>query len=327
VHIAYIGNFEPEHSTENEVRRALTNNEHGVTRFQEGDPVQLDFLIDYIQHDHQEPIKVILWTRTASKAALSGEARYWKLLAAARKAGVPVVGYHLDRWWGLARQSEIADDPFFQVDLLCTADGGHQPEWEAAGVNHVWFPPAISERHCRLGTPREEYASDIAFVGSWQGGYHPEDVYRPALINWLKRNYDRRVKFWPEPGQHAIRGDDLTDLYASVKVVVGTSCLAPKVDGSPMDMYCSDRCPETIGRGGLLLHPHVEGVTGKLFRHHWWKLDDLNELGSQIELLLAEPEDVRRAYAAAAQDHVRETATYEVRVRELIALLNERGML
>jgi hypothetical protein len=43
--------------------------------------------------------------------------------------------------------------------------------------------------------------------------------------------------------------------------------------------------------------------------------------------MLGTSENVRRAYAVAAQDHVRETATYEVRVRELIALLNERGML
>jgi hypothetical protein len=93
-----------------------------------------------------------------------------------------------------------------------------------------------------------------------------------------------------------------------------------------MVRYVSDRCPETIGRGGLLLHPRVEGVTGSLFRHHWWELDDWNMLGEQIALLLAEPEDTRRAYAVAAQGHVRETATYEVRVRELLALLVERGM-
>ena len=103
--------------------------------------------------------------------------------------------------------------------------------------------------------------------------------HRSRLVKWLRKNYDRQVKFWPEPNQHAVRGDDLTDLYASVKVVVGDSCLVPKPDGSPMTHYCSDRIPETLGRGGLLLHPVVEDVTGKLFNHHWWKLGRLERTG------------------------------------------------
>ena len=43
---------------------------------------------------------------------------------------------------------------------------------------------------------------------------------------------------------------------ASVDAVVGDSCLVP-----PTRLYYSDRMPETIGRGGLLIHPYVEGCT------------------------------------------------------------------
>lgn len=322
MHIAYCGNFEPEHSTENEVRQALENNGHVVVRRQEGAPNALDALIDNVGS-----FDLILWTRTASKAAISGEARYWKLLATARKAGVPVVGYHLDRWWGLKRQAEIELDPFFRVDLLCTADGGHDDEWESVGVNHAWFPPAISERHCRLGTPRDEFTSDIAFVGSWQPGYHEEDVYRPELIRWLRKNYDRQVKFWPEPGQHAIRGDDLTDLYASVSVVVGTSCLAPKVDGSPMTHYCSDRIPETLGRGGMLIHPSVLGIDSMYRFHALYQRDTLEQLGAGIDTLLNQSGPVVDQYRLDASTFIKAEHTYEVRMRQLVDLLNERGML
>jgi hypothetical protein len=324
VHVAYIGNFEPEHSTENEVRRALENNGHRVSPFQEGHPEQLDELTFWMGR-HPQTVDLVMWTRTGGLAAKSGEALYWKLLATARKAGVPVVGYHLDRWWGLKRQAEIATDPFFRVDLLVSPDGGHDEEWEKAGVNHVWFPPGISERHCRLGTPQERFKSDIAFVGSWQPGYHEEDTYRPELIRWLRKNYDRQVKFWPEPGQHAIRGDDLTDLYASVKVVVGTSCLAPKVDGSPMTHYCSDRIPETMGRGGVLLHPWVEGLT-PLFQHDYWYLNSLEDLRGMIDLRL-EDGTLRSAERETAVENTKRDHTYEVRMRQLVDLLNERGML
>jgi len=336
---AFIGNFDPPHSTENELARALINNGHSVGQAQEGTPGDLDALIEWLQHPPADlrPVDVVLWTRTASLAEKSGTERYWKLLATARQAGVPVVGYHLDRWWGLARQAEIEMDPFFRVDLLVSPDGGHDEQWEKAGVNHVWFPPGISARHCRLGTPRPEFTSDIAFVGSWQGGYHPEDVYRPALINWLKRNYDRRVKFWPEPGQHAIRGDDLTDLYASVKVVVGTSCLAPKVDGTPMTHYWSDRIPETLGRGGLLVHPHVDGLWDHFKMRHTpiisYTVGDLDRMGHVIDAAFEmtgsaainglTPDEHRQRQC----DFVREHHSYETRMRQLVDLLTERGML
>jgi hypothetical protein len=322
MHVAYCGNFEPPHSTENDVARALENNGHTVHRVQENKLDEWGKLIADIDDPH-----FILWTSTKQYADHVGREVQWEMLAEARRAGTPVVGYHLDRWWGLDRQDRIFHDPFFRVDLLCTADGGHDDQWMEAGVNHLWFPPAISEANCGVGTPREEYASDIAFVGNWQGGYHPEWKHRAELVDWLAKRYGNRVKFWPKRGEHAIRGDDLRDLYASTKVVVGDSCLVPKTDGSPMTHYCSDRIPETLGRGGNLLHPWVDGVTGELFGHHYWELGDWATLKRQVDVLLFEYPEIRESCITKRAEHVRMNHTYEVRMRQLVGVMKERGML
>jgi hypothetical protein len=332
MHIAYIGNFGPEHSTENDVARALENNGHEVHRFQEGEALALEALTAEVRAGNYA---FVLWTRTKGLADKVGDTAQYRLLHAAHRPAVPVVGYHLDRWWGLERSKQVWEDPFFQVDLLCTADGGHDDSWDMASVNHAWFPPAISERNCGIGTPRAEYESDIAFVGSWQGGYHREWKHRAELVAWLSRTYGDRVKFWPKHGQPAIRGDDLKDLYASVKVVVGDSCLVPKADSTPMTHYCSDRIPETLGRGGVLVHPHVKGITD-LYLYQWeYDLWNWASLKQTIDRIVSDEifddESVgytsRDEYRSLQVQHITERHTYEVRMRHLVNLLTERGML
>lgn len=323
MHISYIGNGIPPHSTENDVRRALENNGHTVTFVQENELDQWGKLIADIDDPH-----FILWTSTKQYADHVGREIQWEMLAEARKAGTPVVGYHLDRWWGLDREDRIFHDPFFRVDLLCTADGGHNEQWAQAGINHAWFPPAISEQNCGVGTPREEYTSDIAFVGNWQGGYHREWKHREELVNWLAKRYGNRVKFWPKRGEHAVRGEALKDLYASVKVVVGDSCLVPKKDGSPMTHYCSDRIPETLGRGGMLAHPAVEGIDDLYGGFSPWPLGDWSALKGVIEALTSiEPSGPLDTYLSDQMQHIRENHTYEVRMRQLVEVMTVKGML
>ena len=117
----------------------------------------------------------VLWTRTgwdlgAAQAKFVGS--QWRLLVEASKLGIPVVGYHLDIWWGLKRQHLVTEEPFFQSDLVITADGGHDPDWAREAINHLWMPPGISLGEAELGTKRTEFTSRLAFVGSHDGGYH-----------------------------------------------------------------------------------------------------------------------------------------------------------
>lgn len=325
--IAYVGNFAPPHSTENHVVRALRSRRHTVTALQENSPATWSRLTrDRLAFD------VVLWTRTAwdwPRLGLTVE-RAWAVqieaLGRLRSLGIPTIGYHLDRWWGLAREHEVAEEPFFCVDLLVTADGGHDAEWERAGVAHAWLPPAVSTAEARPGTRRASYAADVGFVGSWQGGYHAEWPHRAELVGWLMHTYGERVRFWPAPGRQAVRGAALRDVYASVKVLVGDSCLA-----GGASRYFSDRVPETVGRGGFLVHPHVDGVTDGT--HYTagehlatWPLGDWDRLRDTIDAALADDAG-RAAVAGAGRRHVLAHHTYERRVEQLVALAETRRLL
>lgn len=318
--VAYIGNFVPEHSTENHVREAWERRGQRVIRIQEGDPIAFDKLMDGMSK-----VDLVLWTRTADLASKWGHKNQWRMLSQAKRLGVPTAGFHLDRWWGLDREAAVWTEPFFRCDYVITADGGHDEQFRDVGVNHVWLPPAVSLAETELGDYREEYASDITFVGSWQPGYHAEWTHRPELIRFLKESYPKQVRFWPRPGQPSIRGKDLRDLYASVKVVIGDSCL---VGGATH--YWSDRIPETIGRGGFLIHPYVEGIKdhfqiGDYKTAHLltWDVGQWEALGRKIEWSLQYPEE-RQAIAAAGREHVRRYHTYDVRVEQITDIVGKR---
>lgn len=327
--ILYIGNFEPPHSTENHVKRALEANGHHVDDVQENEPGAWRQMA---KGAFPPDLDFIMWTRTGwdySKLLYQNDyearALQSQMLITAARLRIPTVAYHLDLFFGLgAKRVAVLDEPFFQCDVVITADGGHPVEFAARGINHTWFPPAVSEAECEPGMFRDEFRSPIAFVGSWQGGYHSEHAHRQELVQWLQANYARDCAFWPRPGHPAIRGADLRDLYASVDVVVGDSCFAGKVAN-----YWSDRIPETLGRGGFLLHPYVEGLDDAFpVALPWtWRAGDWGDLGSQIEDALAMSRESRARRTGEARDYVLQRHTYEVRMRQLVALLQERELL
>lgn len=308
---AYIGNHSTPHSTESHVALALENNGHTVVRIQEAAKTWrwMGTSVAAAECD------AVLWTTTYDFAPPDTfpEQRTW--LAA---CPVPVIGYHLDLWWGLDRESRVWESPFFRCDLVCTADGGHPDQWEQAGVRHCWFPPGVSAAECEPGTYRDELASALLFVGSWQGGYHAESRHRHELVEWLRK---RGCRFVPAKGQPALRGAALRDLYASAKVVVGDSCMVPN-----LPCYWSDRIPETCGRGAFLLHPNVEGLD----RHHphlvTWEAFDWGEADRLVDRYLADG-DAREQVAILNRDHVLSFHTYEVRMRQLVETMHTHGLL
>lgn len=317
--VAYLGNFGPEHSTENHVARAWEANGHEVRHIQEGEVRAFDVPAAADGAD------LFLWTQTQGLADTGGtvEERQ-RMLDTFRFKGIPTVGYHLDRWFGLDREWRVRSEPFFRCDLVVTADGGHQEQFTAAGVKHRWLPPAVSAAECEPGSFRPELTDDVVFVGSWRGGYHAEWEHRPQLIDWLRRTYNGRIGLYPVEGLPAVRGESLRDLYASAKVVVGDSCL---VGGATS--YWSDRIPETLGRGGFLIHPWVEGIEehftdGEHLR--LWCLGDWDELHELTERYLADDAE-RSRIATAGRAHVLANHTYEVRVRQVLDLLCEEGLL
>lgn len=314
VNIAYVGNFTPPHSTENEVRKALEALGHDVTCVQEGERQSwLDLSVTTHHYD------VILWTRTADLAKRISHAEQHALLLRARQTITPTVAFHLDRWWGLrehGREDSVWTEPFFRCQYFFSTDGAHDTEWATVGVNHHWMPPGVSEFECVPGTPRDEWRSDIGFIGSHRG-YHGEHPHRQQLVSWLRDTYGDRVRFWPEPGQPAVRGDDLRDLIASVKVWVGDSCLAPRADGGPMVRYWSDRVPEVTGRGGFLLHPFVEGMTQHHPHVNTWPMGDWDLLREHIDRWV-ENDGEREMRAADQRSETLVHHTYSVRMAQVL---------
>jgi hypothetical protein len=117
-----------------------------------------------------------------------------------------------------------------------------------------------------------------------------------------------------------VRGQALNDLYASVPVIVGDSCLYKSTG-----RYVSDRIPETLGRGGFLIHPHVDGVTdGALWRagEHLvcWDVGDWAGLRARIDESLANVA-LRERIRIQGQDHTRAHHTYSHRVNEVLEVI------
>jgi hypothetical protein len=297
--VIYCGNFRPEHSTENHLLTALRTNGHDVRPLQEDDPRTFNSLA--WEPEVMRWADMILWTRTGwdwesvyPGGTVKAHADQRRMLRRARDWNIPVVGYHLDIWFA----------------------------WDHQGVNHVWMPPGVSAPECELGTPRDEFRSKLAFVGSWTGGYHQEHQHRHELVKWLQANFRRDCAFYPQPGAPAVRGAALRDLYASVEVVVGDSCFA----GTGLPNYWSDRVPETMGRGGALIHPDVPNL-GIHFPHlAMWKAYDWDALGNMIEIGLSWPKE-RRELAMAGREHVLAHHTYEIRMNQVVDLLQDRGLL
>lgn len=291
--VAYVGNFSHAHCTEVHVAASLEQLGHQVVRLQEN-TVNWRSLPRIVA---DRKAHMLLWTRTW---AVDDEACL-AALASLKNQGVPTVSYHLDRWWGLDREYQVATQPFFRTAMVWSPDGGNDHRWEEAGVNHRWIPPGVFGPECGLVVPDPgRFPHEVVFVGTYPYPHAEWAPYREALINRFADHYGDRFAVWPRDRRHAIRGRDLQTLYASARVVVGDSCLV----GHPT-RYWSDRIPETLGRGGLLIHPEVEGLD------EWYQSDvdlitypvgDFSAAVDACDALLANPE-----VADEIRTHGRET--------------------
>lgn len=244
--IAYVGNFRHTWCTEVHVAASLRQLGHQVIEVQE-DQLRWPDLPERVERAH-----LVLWTRTwpADMEVVL------PVLDRLRDRRIPSVSYHLDRWWGLDREHQVADQPFFHTDLVVSPDGGSDERWAAAGVNHLFLPPGVYGAECGVvpAQPRQ-FPHQVVFVGSVPYP-HPEWApYRQELVDRMARRFGSRFGIYPRNRRQPVRGRALQSLYATAKVVVGDSCLS-----GGATYYWSDRVPETLGRGGLLIHPEVEGL-------------------------------------------------------------------
>jgi hypothetical protein len=309
--VLYVGNYRHDFCTEVHLARDMEALGHTVFRFQEppggGDLATLDQIQNLAEgHD------LVMWTRTWG---LPPEATdLWRRL---EYRGIATASYHLDLYVGLERQQKVVHDPFWTTGTVFTPDGDPESaKWfHRHGINHVYSPPAVVSDECVPGTYRAELDYDVIFVGSKH--YHPEWRHRPALLQWLADTYGPRFKRYGGDVQ-VMRGQDLNDLYASAKVVVGDSLCLPGHTN-----YWSDRYYETVGRGGFLVAPAVPGIEEHFLNdvhlalYDFWDFDGLKAI---IDHYLAD-EFTRHRIQHRGQAHVRENHTYKHRLAEAFGRL------
>lgn len=315
--IAFLGNFSVSFTTENHLAGSFELLGHTVTRIQEGDVRAEDIPALVASHD------LFVHTQTYNLAVRAGtESERAQMYDQIHAAGIPMVGIHLDKWVSLQRETQLTTDPYFthlgHLGTMFTADGGNQARFTQLGINHHWLPPGVFAPECVLGQLVPQFRSPIAFVGNWRGKYHPESRHRHELITWLQRTFRQQVNFWPK-GQ-SIRGQQLSDLYASVQIVVGDSCFSGDERGRS---YISDRIPECLGRGGFLLHPYTEGIDdlftdGKhLVYYEPFNWTDLRDKITYYLNHKVERDEIR----LAGFEHVKAMHTYTHRVQAVLDVL------
>lgn len=279
---------------------------HDVTTYQENE-LQPHTLKDLVRGND-----LFLWVRTWPGFVTLQD------LQEIRELGIPSVNLHLDLFVGLQRGDGLDTDPRWRCDYVFTADGdpASQEIFKAKGINHYYLKAGVYKAEAVPGNYRPELASDVVFVGGGVTyGHFKEWPYRRQLVTWLKNIYGKRYAKYGHPDR-VMRNQDLNDLYASAKVVVGDS-LCP---GFTKPFFWSDRAYETIGRGGFLIHPFIEGLQEEfkdresIVFYEYGNFDQLREL---IDYYI-EHDDERNRIREAGQEFVRDHATYHNRLQQML---------
>lgn len=304
--VAFLGNFGVSYSSESHHAASLEALGHTVVRLQEGKTTGEQVLDEGLSSD----LVVVVHTHSWSTPGLGLD----KVLLCLKGAGIPTLTYHLDLWLGLKRQRDLDQDPFYRtIGHFFTADP-QMAAWlnENTGVQGHYMQPGVFGDECYLAQPRERF--DVAFVGS--KGYHPEWPYRPQLINWLHDTYGPRFRHYGGDGLGVKRGADLNQVYADASVVVGDS-LCPNFTYRG---YWSDRVTESLGRGAMLIHPHVPGMDETFTDGEhlaFYEYGDFEQLKTLIDYYLEDDED-RERIRKAGHEMVKSSQTYVHRWAEIL---------
>lgn len=298
--ILMLGNFQVVFTTENHRAKAFEKLGHNVLKFQENQTTA-DELLEMI-----DKVDMLTYSHTHGWE-IKGLRNVFEAYKTAKK---PTVSIHLDRWSGLARESDIGSEATWFTEYIFMADGSPEAVelYKKHKLNWHYLAPAVDEDGCYLAEPdHKRFPHEIIFVGS--RGYHIEYPFRPMLVDFLKKTYGDRFQHYGNDGIGVMRENDLNTLLASSKIVVGDSCFG----GRPY--YVSDRVYETRGRGGFLLHPFVEGVDMHGVVHY--AKENLLSLKTNIDDWLGRYLE-REKKRIEGFEWVKENETYTNRAKQII---------
>jgi hypothetical protein len=311
VRIAFVGNFSVDYTSETHHAKSLESLGHEVVRLQERAVTGHQILDEASRSDLLIFVHTHGWT-TPGRLPLD------RVLNELNSRRIPTVTYHLDRWMGLPRQSDLEHDPFYRsIGWFFTCDAMQAELFnENTAVKGRYLPAGVFGDECYPAEPDSPHGNDVIFVGS--KNYHPIYPYRPQLVDWLRRTYGVRFTHVGGDGDTGtIRGHELNRVYASSKVAVGDSlCLDPGYAGK----YWSDRVYESIGRFGFIIHPRLHGLDSEFTdgKHlATYEHGNFIDLRMQIDFYLshsAERENIRRA----GHEHVKNNFTYRHRWESIL---------
>lgn len=307
MHVAYIGNFRPEHSTENYIAKTLEDMGHTVQRVQEDEFSRTGINLAQLE--------LVLWTRT-----WPGYVEVADLLEF-RRLGIPTVSLHYDLYVGIGREIAMEVDPFWKTDFVFSTDGDPTSEkiFKRLRINHFYLPAGIYKKEVKRGNFQQKYSCDVAFVGTvWN--YHPEWPYRVKLVDFLQNTYGLKFRHFGQKGRPGVRGLELNDLFASAKVIIGDSLCKNFTHQN----YWSDRLYETTGRGGFLIHPYINGIETQ-FRSPYeiitYPFGDFNYLKGLVDFYVKE-EHIRQLVTDRAMKRVRTDHTDEKRMETMLEVIS-----
>ena len=180
------------------------------------------------------------------------------------------------------------------------------------GVNHFTLRQGIYNGCCYKGVPIYK-PYDILFVGNDQGPHHG---YRAQLVSYLKDTYQDKFLHIGRNSEHEVRMDNLNDLIASCKVVIGESIIHP--------YYWSNRIYETIGRGGFCLHAYHEGIEKEytIGEHFdvFYREQGFDKIKEKIDYWV-ENDALREKISNAGMIHTQKYHTLANRALQLIEIL------
>lgn len=275
--ILIYGNFSVDYTSENHYAKTLEALGHTVVRLQENTVRTEQVVFQSRRAD------VFVWIHSHGFKN-TGRYSMERVLYDMKCRGVITVGYHLDLYMGLERWAEYENHPYFKVQHFFTVDK-LMADWlnNNTETKGHFLEAGVFEPECRQGIYKPELANDIVFTGAKK--YHQEWPYRPKLINFLQDTYQDKFSHYGPDGIKTVRGDELNNLYASSKIVVGDTLNI----GFNYPYYSSDRFFEATGRGAFLIYPKIEGFAPDYkdgIHVVYYKHGDLDELKEKIDYYL-----------------------------------------
>lgn len=293
--ILYVGDFRQSYSTEKYIAHGFTQLGYQVVQVQQNDVPNARALLGAALKYKPDFVMFSKWTGGVEAVFLL---RQHKFLT---------VGWIFDLYFNLPAEfgSRNFVNSSFQCDICFVTDGGHATNYKSRSINARTLRQGIYSPEALKGIKSPQVP--IIFLGSYN--YNN----RIKLIDWLRETYGHNFLCFGQGGDKApVRGVELNNLLASVKIVVG--------DSVPSDFYWSNRIYEVLGRGGFLLHPKVKGLDKELIpgKHYVeYEYGNFQELKTKIDFYLDKGME-RETIRDAGFQYVKKHYTYTARCRELL---------